>query len=196
MTEKKYSSNLSGGRFLFYEIKQVIKLLNESLSEKEIKTKIKEENLFQYKKISSITRVLSTVHRRAAGLPDGLKKLILEDSLPNAKLINLYAIMEEDLLFKEFVLEVVKEKYKSNNLFIERKDINSFFTEKMEQNKSFSKYTEATINKLKQVHLRILMDAEVLKDLKTGELNRILLDPYLKSVFESNNGKDFVNIFK
>lgn len=196
MTEKKYSANLTGAWFLFYEIKQVIKLMNENLDENEIKTKIKEENLFQYKKTSSINRVLSTVYRRAIGLPDDLKKLILEDSLANAKLINLYAIMEEDLLFKEFVLEVVREKYKSNNLFIERKDINSFFTEKMEQNKSFAKYTEPTINKLKQVHLRILMDAEVLKDLKTGELNRILLDPYLKSVFESNHGKDFVNIFK
>lgn len=196
MTEKKYSANLTGAWFLFYEIKQVIKLMEQNLSEKEIKSKIKEENLFQHKKISSLTRALPTVYRRAAALPDCLKKLILEESINNAKLINLYAIMEEDLLFKEFMLEMIKEKYITNNLFIERKDINSFFTEKAEQNQGFSKYTEATVNKLRQVYLRILMDAEVLKDLKTGELNRILLDPYLKGVFENNNGEEFVNIFK
>lgn len=104
--------------------------------------------------------------------------------------------MEEDLLFKEFVLEVVKEKYTSNNLFIERKDVNSFFTAKMEQNNNFAKYSEGTINKLKQVHLRILMEAEILKDTKTGELNRIFLDPYLKQVFENNNAGYFISIFK
>lgn len=196
MVEKKYSANLTGAWFLFYEIKQVIKLMNEDLNEAEIKMKIIEENLFQHKKPASLIRALPTVYRRAKKLPDDLKNLILEDSISNAKLINLYAIMEEDLLFKEFVFEVVKEKYTSNNLFIERKDVNSFFTEKMEQNDNFAKYSEGTINKLKQVHLRILMEAELLKDTKTGELNRILLDPYLKQVFENNNANYFISIFK
>lgn len=196
MVEKKYSANLTGAWFLFYEIKQVIKLMNEDLNEAEIKMKIIEENLFQHKKPASLIRALPTVYRRANKLPDNLKKLILEDSISNAKLINLYAIMEEDLLFKEFVLEVVKEKYTSNNLFIERKDVNSFFTAKMEQNNNFAKYSEGTINKLKQVHLRILMEAEILKDTKTGELNRIFLDPYLKQVFENNNAGYFISIFK
>ena len=104
--------------------------------------------------------------------------------------------MEEDLLFKEFMMEVINEKYSTNNLFVELKDSNSFFTEKAEQNKAFAKYTDATIAKLKQVHLRILMDAEILKDTKTGKLNRILVDPYLKGVFENNGGKYFVDIFK
>ena len=196
MVGKKYSANLTGAWFLFYEIKQVVKLMEQGLAEKEIKLKIKEENLFQHKKTSSVTRALPTVYRRASLLNEELKKIILEDSLDNGRLINLYAIMEEDLLFKEFMLEVIKEKYQSNNLFLERKDINSFFTEKAEQNIRFAKYTEGTTTKLKQVHLRILMDAEVLKNSKTGELNRIILDPYLKQVFEKNNGKEFINIFK
>lgn len=53
MIEKKYSVNLTGTRFLFYEIKQVIQLMKNNLIEKEIKTKIKEENLFQYEKLAS-----------------------------------------------------------------------------------------------------------------------------------------------
>ena len=121
---------------------------------------------------------------------------MLEENINNAKLINLYSIMEENLLFKEFMLEIINEKYRSNNLFLERKDINSFFTEKAEQNKGFSNYTEATVNKLRQVFLRILIDAEVLKDIKTGELNRMFLDPYLKTVLGNNKGQEFINIFK
>jgi len=194
--EKKYSANLTGAWFLFYEIKQVVKLMEQGLSENEIKTKIREENLFQHKKESSLIRALPTVYRRAELIPEDLRKLILQDSLGNGKLINLYAIMEEDLLFKEFMIEVIKEKYNTNNLFIERKDINSFFTEKAEQNERFAKYTEGTVNKLRQVYLKILIEAEILKDLKTGELNRILFDPYLKQVLENNEANDLINIFK
>lgn len=196
MVEKKYSANLTGAWFLLYELKQVVRLIKEGLTEKEIKEKVLEENLFQHKRLTSATRALPTVYRRAALLNEELKDILLEDSLSDGKLINLYAIIEEDLLFKEFMLEVIKEKYNSNNLFIERKDINSFFAEKAEQNIGFSKYTEATVNKLRQVYLRILIEAEILKDRKTGEINRVLLDPYLKEVLEKNNGEDFINIFK
>lgn len=196
MTDKKYSANLTGAWFLLYEIKQVVQLLNQGLSEKEIKVKVKEENLFQHKKESSLKRALPTVYRRADLLQPELRKMILEDSIDNGKLINLYAIMEEDLLFKEFMIELIKEKYELNNLFVERKDINSFFIQKSEQNKGFSKYTETTVNKLRQVYLRILVESGVLKDIQTGELNRILFDPYLKQVLENNNAKDFINIFK
>lgn len=194
--EKKYSANLTGAWFLFYEIKQVVQLLNQGLSESEIKAKVKEENLFQHKKESSLIRALPTVYRRAELLQPKLRKMILEDSIDNGKLINLYAIMEEDLLFKEFMLEVIKEKYYSNNLFIERKDINSFFTQKAEQNQGFAKYSEGSTNKLRQVYLKILVNSGILKELKTGELNRILFDPYLKQVLENNDARYFIDIFK
>ena len=196
MVEKKYSANLTGAWFLFYEIKQVIKLMRQDLTEKEIKSKIIEENLFQHRKASSVSRVFPTVYRRANLLNEDLRELILEDNIKNGRLINLFAIMEEDLLFKEFMIEVIKEKYGSNNLFIEKKDVNSFFTQKAEQNKSFSKYKERTRSKLRQVYLRILIEAGVLKDLKTGELNRILFDPYLTQVIKNNNGDYFMDIFK
>lgn len=196
MAEKKYYANLTGAWFLLYEIKQVVKLIKENLSEKEIKAKIKEENVFQYKKTSSLARVIPTVYRRATILPDDLRECILEDSMKNAKLINLYAIIEEDLLFKDFMLEIIKEKYRNNNLLLERKDINSFFIEKAEQNKGFAKYKQATVNKLRQVYLKILIESDILKDSKTGELNKILVDPYLKKIFETNGAKEFTEIFK
>lgn len=196
MVEKKYSANLTGVWFLFYEIKQVIELINIGLSEKEIKSKVLEENLFQHKKISSVTRTLPTVYRRAISLDETLRRILLEDSIENGKLINLYAIMEEDLLFKEFLIEVIGEKYKTNNLHLERKDINGFFTQKREQNEGFAKFKEGTISKLRQVYLKILIDAGILVDLKIGELNRILIDPYLKDVLEKNNGIYFIEIFK
>lgn len=195
MLEKKYSANLTGAWFLFYEIKQVVELINKGLSEKEIKSKVVDENLFQHKRISSVTRALPTVYRRANLLDADLRKILLEDSIDNGKLVNLYVIMEEDLLFKEFMIDIIGEKYGTNNLFLERKDINEFFTQKREQNQEFSKFKEGTINKLRQVYLKILIDAGILTDLKNGELNRILIDPYLRDILIKNDGEYFIEIF-
>ncbi|MDR7870707.1 MAG: DUF1819 family protein [Tissierellaceae bacterium] len=196
MNEKKYTANLTGAWFLFYEIKQVAELIDQGLSEKEIKTKVLEENIFQHKKLSSAQRAFPTLYRRAKLLSKDLRGVLIEDSMENGRMINLYAIMEEDLLFKEFMLEIIKEKYKTNSLYLEKKDINSYFIEKQEQNERFSKYTEATLNKLRQVFLKILIDAGVLVDLNSGILNRMFFSTYLKKTLENNNAEYFVNIFE
>lgn len=191
-----YSANLTGAWFLFYEIKQVVVLMNEGIDDKEIRKKVIEENLFQHKTKSSLLRALPSVLRRAKLLGEDLRNLIIEDTLSNAKLINLYAIMRDDLLFTEFLKGVVKEKYASNNLMIEKKDINSFFTHKAEQNEKVASFSTGTINKLRQVYLKILTEAGVMKDIKSGELNRIYFDPLLKELLKKNNGEDFINIFQ
>lgn len=196
MKEKRYSANLTGAWFLFYEIKQTAGLISEGLSEEEIKEKIVRENLFQHRKASSVSRVFPTIYRRADLLGDELRNMLIEEDTVNGKLINLYTIMEEDLLFKEFMLEVISQKYAVNNLFIEKKDINSFFTQKAEQDSKFAGYSETTKNKLRQVYLKILMESGVLKSLKSGELNKILIDPYLAQALKANNAEYFLNIFK
>lgn len=196
MENKKYSTNLTGAGFLFYEIKLVSKLLNEGLGEKDVKAKIVEENLFQYRKVSSVKRVLPTLFRRANLLGKELRNMLIGEDSSIGRLINLYGIMEEDLLFKEFMLEVIKEKYNRNNLFIELKDINSFFDQKGEENEDFVKYKEGTKNKLRQVFLKILVEAGILKDQNSGKLNRIFLDPYLVEILKENKGQYFIDIFK
>ena len=43
-----------------------------------------------------------------------------------------------------------------------------------------AKWTELTLNKLKQVYMKVLCDAGLLRDKKSGELNRLLLDEDIK----------------
>lgn len=193
---KKYSANLTGAWFLFFEIKQVAKMINQGLNEKEIKSKVITDNVFQHKKESSVIRALPTVYRRAALLGDDLRKALIEEPPYSGKIINLFAIMKEDLLFEEFLIELIGHKYSTNTMFIEPKDINSFFTQKSEQNLGFSKYSTTTINKLRQVYLRILLEADILKDQKSGELNKMQFDPYIEELFKENHGQAFLNIFK
>ncbi|MGG1640410.1 DUF1819 family protein [Paenibacillus sp. NRS-1782] len=179
-TELNYSVTITGASFLFYELKQVVGLKVQGLKEPKIKEKVSTDNLFQYQAKSSIKRSLPSVLRRASILDETLCQMVLEQSLESGKIINLYAIMKTDRLFFEFMNEVIREKFQTDNYLLEKKDINLYIASKGEQHTGVATWTEQTVNKLKQVYVKVLYESGVLKDKKTGELSRPLMDEQLK----------------
>ncbi|MED3986956.1 DUF1819 family protein [Peribacillus simplex] len=178
--ELEYSATLTGASFLLYELKQVLKLKKQGLSEVEIKRKVIEDNVFEYQVTSSLKRSVPSVLRRANALDDLLQEWVLNSPLEVGKIINLYAIMKTDKLFFEFMNEVIREKLDANNYLLEKKDLNVFFAIKAEQNEKMEKWTELTVNKLKQVYMKLLYEAGLLVDKKSGDLNRLLFDEDIK----------------
>ncbi|WP_134684891.1 DUF1819 family protein [Brevibacillus migulae] len=181
--ELDYSATLTGASFMFYEFKQVVSLKLQGYDEQEIREKVLVENLFQYQVKASLKRSMPSVLRRVAVLDDTLRKMVLDESLETGKIINLYAIMKTDRLFFEFMNEVIREKLESNDYLLEKKDLNLYFTSKAEQDSGVAGWTEQTVQKLKNVIQRILLESGILKDKKTGELNRLLMDEQLKRHF-------------
>ncbi|MBN1062359.1 DUF1819 family protein [Clostridium botulinum] len=176
---KSYSAKLTGESFLLYEFKIVAKLKKEGFSDKDIRKMVLEENLFQYKFKSSITRRLTPLLQRVNIIDDILIDMLIDDPLGNGVIINLYAIMKNDRLFFEFMNEVVKEKLQNTSEIIEKKDINIYFEHKAEQNEVITKWSDATIQKLKQVIKKILSEAKVI-NLKTGEVHKLIMSQGLK----------------
>lgn len=174
--ELEYSSVLTGAGFMLYEVKQVTKLKEQGYSDQEIRYKVLEENIFQYDKLSSVKRALPYILKRVDLLDDTLRQLLIEESFEVGKVINLYAIMKFDRLFFEFMQEVIQEKLNNNNYYLDKVDINAFFEEKMEQSEFMNSWSDSTIAKLKQVFKKILLQVGILKDLKSGELSRLLID--------------------
>lgn len=178
--ETKYSSVMTGAAFMLYEFRQLVMLKEQGDSDGDIRKKVISENVFQYEKISSIKRALPSILRRINAIDGTLRKMVLEESLEFSKAINLYAIMKTDCLFYEFMNEVIGEKLQTDNYSFEKKDLNLFFTIKAEQDEGICGWTEATIQKLKQVYNKILLETGLLRDHKTGELTRLVLDEQLK----------------
>lgn len=176
---KEYSAKLTGESFLLYEFKIVAKLKKEGFSDKDIKKMVLEENLFQYKFKSSINRRLTPLLQRVNILDNILINMLIDDPLGNGVVINLYAIMKNDRLFFEFMNEVIKEKLQNTYEIIEKKDINIYFEEKAEQNEMITKWSDATIKKLKQVIKKILSEAKVI-DIKTGQVHKLIISHELK----------------
>lgn len=190
--ELEYSSVLTGAGFMLYEVKQVAKLKEQGFSDKEIRHKVLEENIFQYDKLSSVKRAMPYILKRVDLLDDTLRQLLIEESFEVGKVINLYAIMKFDRLFFEFMQEVIQEKLSNNNYYLDKVDVNSFFEQKMEQSEFMSSWSETTVAKLKQVFKKVLLEVGMLKDLKSGELNRMLIDNRISEHLHLIGDKNYV----
>lgn len=179
--ELEYSSSLNGASFLLFELKQVIKLKQQGLAKDEIRKKVKEENLFQFNNQGRINRALPSVLKRAEVIDETLAALMLEGSIETGKTLNLYAIMKTDLLFFEFMDEVIGEKLHNNDYLIEKKDINLFFTSKAEQNEKVASWSDINVKKLKRAYMQVLYESGMLRTRKGKELDRLIIDEQIKN---------------
>lgn len=171
MAIDNYSAKITGNSFLYAEFKEVAKLFNSGLSENEIRLKAIEENIFDYKTIKSIPKRLGAIFERLNLMDKKLLNLLVNAPNEVGRLINLYAIMKSDLLFLEFMEEIIHEKYKTHQRQLVNSDIIKFLDSKIEQSETVAKFTDSTLNKLRQVYIQILLGAGYIKDKKTMELS-------------------------
>lgn len=176
----EYSSSLNGASSLLFELKQVVKLKRMGLTSPEIRAKVIEENLFQFGNLGRINRTLPSIMRRLEVIDPVLTDLMLEGSIEMSKVINLYAIMKTDLLFFEFMNEVISEKFRHNDYLIEKKDMNVFFTAKAEQSEKVASWSAINTEKLKRAYMQVLYESGILKERRGNELDRLIIDQQLR----------------
>ncbi|WP_368996880.1 DUF1819 family protein [Caldifermentibacillus hisashii] len=193
-SDNKYTTTLNGAQFLLYEFSQIVKLKEQGLTDEEIKEKVIDENILQQEKVSSLKRRLRYLLPRVNVLDETLRCFVIHESIDISKVINFYSILKTDRLFYEFMNEVIKEKFKSNNYNLEKKDLNAFFTYKAEQNDTLKSWSDSTIQRLKQVYMRMLEEVGILTDRKTGELKRLIIDDQLKSHLRSIGDGQYIEL--
>lgn len=183
-----YNGSLTAEQFLFYEIRLVSKQYLEGKPIDEIIEYIKRDNLFQYPTERKISKLARACHRRIVAL--GNEKLVYE--LANAPVevamqINLYAMMRYNRLVREFMTDIIGEKYRQQDFSYTKKDINVFFSRLREQNDDIAGWSEQTITKLKQVLTKCLIETEMLDSFRARELNPIFISAELESGIRENN---------
>ena len=184
----KYNGGLTAEQFLFYEIRIVSKLYLEGKSIDEIIEYIKSDNLFQYPTERKISKLARACYKRIVALDN--PKLVYE--LANApvevaKQINLYAMMCYNRLVREFMIDLIGDKYRQQDFSYTKKDINVFFSRLREQNDDIAAWSEQTLRKLKQVLTKCLIETEMLDSYSASELNPIFISAELESGIRENN---------
>jgi hypothetical protein len=184
----KYNGGLTAEQFLFYEIRIVSKQYLEGKSIDEIIEYIKSDNLFQYPTEREISRLARACYKRIIAL--GNDKLVFELAnapIDVAKQINLYAMMCYNRLVREFMIDLIGDKYRQQDYSYTKKDINVFFSRLREQNDDIAAWSEQTLRKLKQVLTKCLIETEMLDSYSASELNPIFISAELESGIRENN---------
>ena len=184
----KYNGGLTREQFLFHEMRTTAKLLSEGMPEEEAVEKIVSENLFQYpteREIKKMAQVCIT--RLKAMNDDTLISAVANESAGVAKQICLYAMMKYNRLVWDFMITVVGDKYSQKNLSFSKFDVNVFFTRLQEQDDNVATWKESTINKIKQVLMKVLVENDYLDNNRSDHLNPVLISTLLENSIKSNN---------
>ena len=183
-----YNGGLTREQFLFYEMRIVASLLSQGLSREEVTEKIKDENLFQFPTERAINLITRCCFRRLDALEsDVLIEQLATASIDVAKQITLYAMMKQNRIVWDFMITVIAEKYRTQDFNFSKKDLNLFFLRLQEQNDDIATWTDGTINKIKQVLLKTLVECEYLDSTKSENLNLIYIVPELEDEIKANN---------
>lgn len=191
-----YNGGLTREQFLLYEIRVVARLHCQGLSRDKILGKLKEENLFQFPTERMIANIAGVCFRRL----DSLNNPMLVEELASgpmdlAKQINLYAMMRYNRIVWDFMVTVIGEKYRTQDLTFLPEDLNLFFLRLQEQNDTVAGWSDATIGKIKQVLRKALVECDFLDSPKATCLNPVYPYEELVSGIRSNEDADALAAF-
>ncbi|MGN0472295.1 MAG: DUF1819 family protein [Lachnospiraceae bacterium] len=177
MSDYKGSGAITREQFLFYETRIVARLLSdENLSDEEIISRIIEENLFQFPTEKSLKRTVTGCLRRLRCLEDEqLIRAIAHSPMEVGKQVCLYAMMKQYRLVWDFMITVIGAKFREQDLSYSRMDLNVFFMRLQEQDDEVASWSDATINKIKQVFNKILIENEYIDGPRATKLNPVMI---------------------
>lgn len=181
-----YNAAITREQFLFFETRTTARLLTEGWSRKEIVQKIVDENLFQYPTEKSLIKMANCCLRRLDSLEDeSLVRMIATQPVDVAKQVCLYAMMCQYRLIWDFMITVIGEKYKKFDTSFGKMDLNVFFMQLQEQDDWVATWTDSTIDKLKQVIKKILVENQYLDDTSSVHINPVLISYDLENAIRS-----------
>jgi len=184
----RYNGGLTAEQFLFYEIRIVARQYIQGKTVDEIVEYVKRDNLFQYPTERQVSRLARACYRRLAALENkNLVNEIISVSSEIAKQINLYAMIRYNRLMREFMINLIGEKYRQQDYNFSRKDLNIFFSRLQEQNDDVAGWSDKTLGKLKQVLTKCLVETQILDSVKDTTLNPIFISEELENGIRENS---------
>lgn len=177
-----YNAAITREQFLFYEMRTTAKLLNDGLDKDTVVGHIVSENLFQYPTEKSVKKMALACIRRLEAMEDEtLIAAIATQPSDVVKQICLYAMMRQYRLVWDFMLTVIGEKYRLLDSTFSRMDVEVFFMRLREQDDWVATWSGTTVNKVRQVLTKMLVENEYLDSTDADHLNPVLISPALEN---------------
>ena len=191
-----YNATLTREQFLFYEIRIVAGLLCNRHTKDEALEIIHSENLFQFPTERMINNIFNVCIKRINALDSkNLTYHLAHAPVDISKQVNLYAMMKYNGIVRDFMTYVIGEKFRLQEFQFSRSDLNIFFMELQDRVEGISKWSESTVNKIKQVLTKSLVECGYLDTAKSTTLNPVYLYPELEDEIRAKSDLSMLNAF-
>ena len=188
-----YKGAITREQWLFREIRIVAQLrLDEGLSDRELVSRVVEQNLLQYPTERELRSIARALCRRLTSLSDDperraqLTRLVAHGTSDQARQTNLYAIARDYRVMWEFLTVVVADKRKNLDTSRPNREIAAFLEGLRAQDETVAGWSDATLNKIRQVYVRCLEECGM-DDRATEQLTSVLLDFELEQAIRAND---------
>lgn len=132
-------------------------------------------------------RMLFEFNKRISNLTEQELTLLIEGDLTTKKHVALIAICKTYGIIKDFVIEVLREKFMVYDYEITDGDYISFYRRKAELHEKMESLSELTEKKVKQVIFKILVEVGLINDIKHKIIQPQLIAGNLVSAIVKDN---------
>jgi hypothetical protein len=188
---KKYRMSFSVGGLQVRESVALVKACRSGETWPEARERLVAEGFSSFPKLASQTRVLREVFDRIGHLTYAERTYLLEeaDRLEEQALIWL-AVCRTYPFIREFVVEVVSERYQSWRFELGLEAFDRFFAEKAESDQGLAKLSPSTVAKVRQVLFRIMRESGLLNE--EGKIQPIWLSVRMKALIKETDPSDLL----
>jgi hypothetical protein len=157
----------------------------------EARERLVADGISSFPKLASQTRILREVFDRIGHLSDAERRYLLDDAdLLEQQALMWLTICRTYRFVREFVVEVLAERYRSWRLDVGPEVFDRFLAEKAETDDGLAELSPSTCAKLRQVLFRVLRESSLLND--EGRIQPVWLSARMKALIGESNPADLL----
>lgn len=194
----KYNFSLTGASALIAETIIIAEEYDSLKDWKSVERSLMKSNSLNKVKQATFKREFSEIKKRLSLLTENQLQLLVQGSLDDAKAIILLSLVKAYSFLKDFIVEVIRNKYLLFDTVISEIDYIKFVNTKILSHNELNTITEVTAKKVKQVIFKLLEQVSLITQAKNGSILKPILnskvidvivddDPALLNVFLYSN---------
>ena len=188
-----YRGTITREQWLSREMRIVARLMLEDgfTAPAALATYVQERNAFQYPTERELKSIARACTRRIASVSDDpaitqrLTQLIAQGTADQLRQANLYAMMCDNRLVWEFVVNLVGDKYRRLDYSLRPYEVAAFIEGLRAQSETVDGWSDATRNKARQVLAKCIVECGMY-DRRAEELTPLLADFELTQIIRAN----------
>ena len=174
-SETTYTFSFTGASALIAETLVIAEEYSRHKDWKAVEKSLSDNNLLNKVKQATFKREFSEIKKRLSLLTNAQLQLMIQGSLDDAKAMILLSLVKAYSFLRDFIVEVIRNKYLLFDTLISEIDYIKFVNAKSLSHNELNAITEVTAKKVKQVIFKLLEQVGLITQVKNGSILKSIL---------------------